>query len=79
MVYSDNLLYFPLISGPDILKDLNEEDEDANQPGPSECDSTTPTKPSLNWNGKPKTIVQKAGEAVVARIVAKVITRGQRR
>lgn len=61
-----------VVIGPDILKDLTEEDGDGNQPGPSDGDSTTTSKPSLNWNGKPKTIIQRAGEAVAACIVGKV-------
>ena len=64
----------PFISGPDILRDLSdEEDGDAKPPGTSDGnDSSSPKKPALNWNGKPKTMAQMAGEAVVARIVAKV-------
>lgn len=77
-----NLLYSPFffISGPDILRDLNEdEDGDPKQPGTSDGnDSSSPKKPSLSWNGKPKTMVQMAGEAVVARIVSKVMLEGNR-
>ncbi|XP_045121022.1 X-ray repair cross-complementing protein 5-like isoform X2 [Portunus trituberculatus] len=63
-----------VVIGPDILRDLNEEEDgDAKQPGTSDGnDSSSPKKPSLSWNGKPKTMVQMAGEAVVARIVEKV-------
>ncbi|KAG0713985.1 X-ray repair cross-complementing protein 5 [Chionoecetes opilio] len=62
-----------VVIGLDIMATLDEEDGDAQMPGPSDGEeNSTPQKSSLNWNGKPKTVVQKAGEALVSRMVSKI-------
>lgn len=62
------------VIGPDII-DEEEEDEDEDKPGPcSGVKSTHNGKIPVtqNWNGKPKTAVQLAGETLVTRLVAEV-------
>ncbi|KAK8726331.1 hypothetical protein OTU49_010215 [Cherax quadricarinatus] len=62
------------VIGPDIIDD-EEEDEDEDKPGPcSGVKSTHNGKIPVtqNWNGKPKTAVQLAGETLVTRLVAEV-------
>ncbi|XP_069957973.1 X-ray repair cross-complementing protein 5 isoform X2 [Cherax quadricarinatus] len=67
------------VIGPDIIDD-EEEDEDEDKPGPcSGVKSTHNGKIPVtqNWNGKPKTAVQLAGETLVTRLVAELIVSGE--
>lgn len=61
------------IIGPEILDDSADDSGDVDGPGPS--NGLQPFKNGVrtvpkNWNGKPKTAVQLAGEAVATRVVA---------
>ncbi|XP_071549630.1 X-ray repair cross-complementing protein 5 [Panulirus ornatus] len=64
------------IIGPEIMGNGDDsEDENMDEPGPSSgLNSKLNGKTSVpqNWNGKPKSPVQLAGEALVTRIVAEV-------
>lgn len=65
-------------SGPEIVDNEDESgDEIMDEPGPSSrLNSKLNGKPSVpqNWNSKPKSPVQLAGETLVTRIVAEVST-----
>lgn len=62
-----------VVIGPEFSEDFDEEDQDEHKPGSSnggEGHTKPPKMPPLNWNGKPKTVVQMAGEALVMEMAA---------
>nr|XP_045583822.1 X-ray repair cross-complementing protein 5-like isoform X1 [Procambarus clarkii] len=65
------------VIGPDIMDDDDDdaEDSDEDNPGPSTGVNSARNgkiQVAQNWNGKPKSAVQLAGEALVTRVVAEV-------
>ena len=70
MLTFSNWLYINIhvFSGPDIGDDDEDEDD---IDGPSKSNGSTKIPP-LNWNGKPKSHIQLAGEVLASRIVSEV-------
>lgn len=62
-----------VVIGPEFSEDFDEEDQNEHQPGSSnggEGHSKPPKTQPLNWNGKAKTVVQMAGEALATEMAA---------
>ncbi|XP_047480476.1 X-ray repair cross-complementing protein 5-like [Penaeus chinensis] len=58
------------VIGPEIVDEDNSDDDDMDGPGSS--NGAPKSGNPMNWNGKPKSAIQLAGEALITRIVSEV-------